>query len=83
MSAPEVTYKYALTVLGTIPHLVPRPNATNIWALLIDIVDKLAIIPSQQSPDFEYLGMIEADAVYALKTTTAWENGETPEYIVQ
>ena len=71
MSAPEVTYEDALTVLGTLPYIAPRPTATNIRVLVIDLLDKLTIITSQKSSGFWYSGMIEADAVYALKTTTA------------
>ena len=83
MSAPEVTYKDSLTVLGALPHLSPHPTATNIRALVIELVDKLTIIPSQQSPDLRYSEIIETDAVYALKKITGWKNGENPEYIIQ
>ena len=77
MSAQEVTYKDALTVLGTLPYLDLHPTAANIRALLIDLVDKLTIIPSQQSPDFGYLGMIKVDAMYALKNSV--EQMERPQ----
>ena len=70
MSAPEVTYKYALTVLGTLPLLAPRPTTTNICALVIDLVDKLTIISSQKSAEFGYVGLVKQDAINALKTPT-------------
>ena len=54
MSTPLVTYEDALAVIGTLPHLSPRPTATNIRALVVDLVDKLTIITSQQSPNFGY-----------------------------
>ena len=45
---------------------------------MVDLVDKLAIIPSQQSPDFGYAGMIEADKIYSLKTKTPWKKWADP-----
>ena len=78
MSATEVTYKYALNVLGMLPHLSPCTTTTNIQALVINLINKLTITPYQQSPDFGYLGMIEADGVYALKTTTARKKCRDP-----
>ena len=72
MCTPEVTFKDALAVIGTLPSLAPRPTATNIRALEIDLVDKLTMIPSEQSADFGYSGKVEADVFYALKTNILW-----------
>ena len=63
MCLPEVTFKYALAVIGTLPLLAPRPTATNIHALEIDLFDKLTMIPSELSVDFGYSGKVEADVV--------------------
>ena len=63
MCTPEVTFKDALAVIGTLPSLAPRPTATNICALKIDLVDKLKIIPSEQSVDLGYSRKVEADVV--------------------
>ena len=70
MCTPEVTFEDALSVIGTLPSLTPRPTATNIRALEIDSVDKLTMIPSEQSVHFGYSGKVEADVVYALKRST-------------
>ena len=59
-------------MIGTLPSLAPRPTATNIRALEIDLVDKLTMIPSEQSVDFGYSGKVEADVVYTLKTNIPW-----------
>ena len=54
MCTPEVTFKNTLTVIDTLPLLAPRPTATNIRALEIDLVDNLKMIPSKQSINFGY-----------------------------
>ena len=78
MCTPEVTFEDALDVIGTLPSLAPRPTATNIHALEIDLVDKLKIIPSEQSVDFGYSGKVEADVVYALKSNIPWVDWQNP-----
>ena len=60
----EVKFKYALAVIGTLPSLAPRPTATNIRALEIDLVNKLTMIPSKKSVEFGYAGKVEVDVVY-------------------
>ena len=72
MFTPEVTFEDTLAVISTLPSLTPRPTATNICALGIDLVDKLNMIPSKQSVDFLYSGTVEADVVYALKSSIPW-----------
>ena len=78
MCTPEVTFEDALVVIGTLPSLAPRPTATNICALEINLVDKLTMIPSKQSVDFGYSGKVEADVVYALKTNIPWVDWLNP-----
>ena len=78
MCTPEVTFKDALVVIGTLPSLAPRPTATNIRALEIDLVDKLTMIPSKKSFHFRYSGKVEADVVYALKTSIPWVDWINP-----
>ena len=73
-----VTFKDALAVIGTLPSLAPHSTATNIRALEIDLVDKLTIIPSEQSVNFGYSGKVEADVVYALKTSIPWVDWLNP-----
>ena len=72
MCTPEVMFEDALAVIGTLPSLAPRPTTTNIRALKIDLVDKMKMIPSEQSVDFGYSGKVEADFIYALKTSIPW-----------
>ena len=76
-----VTYADAVAAIGTLPSLAPRPCSTNIRALTVDLIDKLTIIPSEQSADLGYSGLAEQDAVYALQTNiswTDWNPGQIP-----
>ena len=50
-------------MIGMLPSLAPRPTATKICALEIDLVDKLTMIPSEKSVNFGYSGKVEADVV--------------------
>ena len=54
MSHPMVTFADAVAAIGTLPSLAPRPCATNIRALVIDLIDKLTFIPSEQMADLGY-----------------------------
>ena len=72
MCKSEVKFEDALAVIGTLPSLALRPTAPNIRALEIDLVDNLTMIPSEQYVDFVYAGKVEADVVYALKTSIPW-----------
>ena len=78
MSHPEISYADAVATIGTLPTLAPRPCATNIRALTIDLVDKLSMVPSEQSADLGFSGLVEQDAVYALQTNTPWMNFANP-----
>ena len=78
MCTPEVMFKDTLAVIGKLPSLAPRPTATIILALEIDLVDKLTMIPSEQSIDFGYSGKVEADVIYYLKTNIQWVDWQNP-----
>ena len=78
MSNPAVSYKDTTRAIGQLPSLAPRPTATNILALVVDLVDKLTIIPSQQSADLGYAGLVELDELYQLKTAIPWKNWPDP-----
>ena len=78
MSHPIVTYDDARYAISQLPSLGPRPTATNIRELVVDLVDKLTIIPSEQAPDLGYTGMAEQEATYALSTNTPWTNWPNP-----
>ena len=82
MSHPMVTYADAVAAIGTLPSLAPRPCSTNIRALTVDLIDKLTIIPSEQSADLGYSGLAEQDAVYALQTNVPWTNWLNPGQIL-
>ena len=47
MCTLEVMFEDALAVIGTLTFLAPRPTATNICALEIDLIDKLTMILSE------------------------------------
>ena len=49
MAATLVTYKEAERLLGVLPSLEPRPNATNVRNLEEALFDALEGIPSHQS----------------------------------
>ena len=78
MFTPEVTFEDALSVIGTLPSLLPRPTATNIRALEINLFDKLTMIPSGKSVNFGYSEKVEADVVYSLKTKIPWVDFQNP-----
>ena len=79
MSHPAVSYEDAKAAIGILPSLAPRPSSTSIRALTTDLVDKLTTIPSEQSADWGFSGLIEQNALYALKTGgTAWLDWVNP-----
>ena len=78
MCTPKVRFEDAIAVIGTLPFLALRPTATNILELEINLVDKLTMVPSEQSADFGYSGKVEADVVYALKTNIPWVDWLNP-----
>ena len=78
MYTPEVRFEDSLAVIGTLPSLAPHPTATNMCALEIDLVDKLAMIPFKQSVEFGYSGKVEADVVYSLKKSIPWVDWINP-----
>ena len=59
MSAPPITFEDAVSIVGTLPPLLPRPSATNLRAYALDLIVKLSGMPSHQSPDHGYSGMVE------------------------
>ena len=71
-------FEDALVVIGTLPSLAPRPTATDICALEINLVDKLTMIPSKKSVEFGYSVKVEADVVYTLKTSVPWVDWLNP-----
>ena len=78
MSHPKITYADAVLAIGTLPTLAPRPCATNIRALTIDLIDKLTMVPSEQTADLGFSGLVEQDTVYPLQTNVPWGNFANP-----
>ena len=73
-----ITYDEALTVIGTLPTMAPRPNATNICAVDRHLDERLSTIPYFQSTTFGYAGMTKKAKLYALDTTTPWADFSNP-----
>ena len=78
MSQPAIKFEDARDKIGILPSLGPHPNATNIQALCVNLVNKLTTIPSQQSAEFGYAGMVEQEEIYALNATDPWVNFPDP-----
>ena len=75
MSAPSITFEDAVSIVGTLPPLHPRPSGTNLRACTLDLIDKLSGMPSHQSSDHGYSGI----AIYALTSpTTPWVDWPDP-----
>ena len=63
MSHPLITYADAVTAIGVLLGLAPHPCATNIRTLIVDLINKLTNILSEQSASLGYRGMVEQDEV--------------------
>eukprot|EP00804_Cyclotella_cryptica_P006088 CCRYP_010701-RA/>CCRYP_010701-RA protein AED:0.44 eAED:0.36 QI:0/-1/0/1/-1/1/1/0/470 len=78
MAPSVITFEEAKEIIGTLPSLTPRPNASNIRTLSEHLEQRLQTIPSQQSPDFGYLGLVQPAPIYALRTNEPWTNWPDP-----
>ena len=74
LSTPEM----ATAKIGVLPSLAPRPTASNIRLLEDDLVTKLLALPSEQSAEFGFAGMVQPTDVYALSTNVPWTNWPDP-----
>ncbi len=72
MSHLAITYEDATQLIGVLLTLEPRPTATNIRSLVVNLVDKLISVPCQQSADHGYGGMVEQDKLYELRMNIPW-----------
>ena len=72
MSAPKITTEKATAMVGVLPSLYPRPNGTNLNKLERDFVGKMSTVPSYQSMDEGYGGMVNDTAIYARRCATPW-----------
>ena len=73
-----ISYDEALTVIGTLPTMASRPNATNIRAVDHHLDEQLSTIRSFQSTTFGYAGMTKKAELYALDTNTPWVDFANP-----
>ena len=73
-----VTLEEAQRLIGTLPTLSPRPNATNIRNLEVALFDALEGIPSHQSPEYGYKGMAQQALEYALDVAVPWTDVANP-----
>ena len=74
----SVTLEEAQRLIGTLPTLSPRPNATNIRNLEVALFDALEGIPSHQSPEYGYKGMAQQALEYALDVAVPWTDVANP-----
>ena len=79
MSAHSITFEDAVSIIGKLPPLHPRPSGTNLRACTLDLIGKLSGMPSHQFPDHGYSGMVKEPAIYALTSpTTPWVDWPNP-----
>ena len=79
MAPSLITYEEAKEIIGVLPSVAPRPNASNLRVLSEHLENKVQTIPApQQSPDYGFLGMVQPIAIYALKSNVPWVDWEDP-----
>ena len=76
--AYEVDYDTAITIIGVLPSLEPRPTHANIRALERTLFERLEQIQSAQSEEWGFRGLAEQPAEYALKSATPWVDSPNP-----
>lgn len=64
-------------MIGTLPSLAPRPNATNIRTLKTDLVDKLLTIHPLESTDLGFSGLV-LDVTCRLDSAVPWQGTQDP-----
>ena len=52
--------------------------ATNIRALVVDLIEKLGNILSQQSKEFGFIGLFKRVDIYAITGANPWVNNTDP-----
>ena len=69
--------------IGTLSSLHPRPTVMKIPVLYTHIRKVLATIPSFQSPNHGYQGIVDAAEIYALTREAAWIDFPDPGFYRQ
>jgi hypothetical protein len=78
MVPPPVDFVEVSARLQGLPSMAPRPTATNINAFEDQLVDILATIPSAQSKEHGFRGLIESAKIYALTSNVPWQDWPDP-----
>ena len=73
-----MTMEVATALIGSLPSLAPRPTGANIRALEQDLIKKLGSIPSHQSREQGYTGMIMQPVLYARRCNIPWQDFADP-----
>ena len=74
MVPPPVDFMEISARLQSLPTLAPRPTATNINAFEEQLVDILSTIPSAQSEDHGFRGLVESVEMYAITSAIPWRD---------
>ena len=78
MVPPPVDFMEISARLQSLPTLAPRPTATNINAFEEQLVDILSTIPSAQSEDHGFRGLVESVEMYAITSAIPWRDWPNP-----
>lgn len=78
MSLATLTAETVDAKFANIPTMAPRPSHDNINAWEEGVVNILSTIPSQQSADHGYQGMVQHAIIYALVCSEPWQEWEDP-----
>lgn len=78
MATTVVTYEEARAQVGTLPTCHPRPNSTNIRQVVKVLSERVAGIPSTQSQDNGYYGMVVTWEECALVSNKQWQDFPDP-----
>ena len=74
----EIDDLTAQAAIGVLPRLEPKPNHTNIRALEEVLKERAEAVPSAQSANFGYRGLVEQPAEYALRSPIPWIDAPNP-----
>ena len=78
-----ISHETAWAKIVTLPSLSPYPTATKIHALYTHLCKVLAKIPSFQSQNHGYQGVVDAAEIYVLTRELAWINFPNPGFHCQ
>ena len=73
-----MTYEEAVSRIGVLPSVHPRPNSKNLREMIKVLIQRLQAIPSYQSQRFGYMGFVASAEEYALTGEPPWQNYADP-----